>query len=197
MPSPLRWRISGMFTEACSCAPPCGCNFGLASSPHDFCYTLFAYAIKTGTYRTVKLDGLILAHAKAQGGSIWYIDRRATPPQAAALRAIATRIAPSTSTVIPAVITQEVTERGSRLQIEGVGGFDNTFLVGLDGKTPIVVLNNATFNLKRSIKGQTDKFRYKDQLGSRIDYTGTNTNTGEFEYDQSTRRFFGGMSPRR
>jgi hypothetical protein len=197
-----RWQISGMFTEACSCAPPCGCNFGLAPSPHDFCYTIFSYGIKTGQYDSVKLDGLTITCAKAQGGRVWYIDRRATPEQAAALRAIAERIVPMrrgrrdagvryAEAMLPAMIVHEVNERGSRVQIEGAGDFDNTYLIGLDGKTPIVVLNNATFNLKRAIKGRTGTFRYKDRFGNEIDFKGTNTNTGEFEYDQDTRKFLG------
>src|SRR5436190_12535645 len=89
-----RWHISGMFTEACSCAPPCGCNFGLSPSPHDFCYTIFSYGIQSGEYDGVSLDGLTITCAKGQGGRVWYIDRRATPAQAAALRAIADRILP-------------------------------------------------------------------------------------------------------
>jgi hypothetical protein len=201
-PAPLRWHISGMFTEACTCAPPCTCNFGLGASPHNFCYYLLSYAIKTGKYREVKLDGLIIACAKGQAGAVWYIDRRATPPQADALRAIADRIVPiqqgkqaspyePARTVIPAIITQEVTERGSRMRVEGAGEFDNTFLIGLDGKTPIVVLNNATFNLKRSMKGRTGTLRYSDQFGNSLDFKGTNTNTGEFEFDQDTRKFLG------
>src|SRR5437667_12570412 len=84
-----RWHISGMFTEACTCSPPCTCNFGLAPSPHDFCYSVFSYAIKTGEYDGMPLDGLTLTCAHGQGGYVWYIDRRATPAQAAALRAIA------------------------------------------------------------------------------------------------------------
>jgi hypothetical protein len=197
--SPPHWHISGMFTEACTCSPPCTCNFGLSPSPHDFCYTIFSYGIKTGQYDGVSLDGLTFTGAKGQGGQVWYIDRRATPAQAAALRAIADRIIPVKAgrdpegkyakAVVPATITQEVTGRGSRLMIEGAGGFDNTFLIGLDGKTPVVVLNNATFNIKRSMKGQTGTFRYKDRFGNSLDFHGTNTNTGEFEYDQDTKRF--------
>ena len=94
-------------------------------------------------------------------------------------------------TVIPAAITQEVTDHGSRLEIEGAGGFDNTFLIGGDGKTPVVVLNNTVFNLKRSLKGRTGTFRYKDRFGNDLDFKGTNTNTGEFEYDQDTKRIRG------
>ena len=199
-PPAYRWHISGTFTEACSCAPPCGCNFGQAPSPHDFCYTVFSYGIKAGEYDGVALDGLTITCAKGQAGRVWYLDRRATPVQTAALRAIADRILPVNDSgkragdrfakaVIPATITQEVTDRGSRVQIEGAGGFDNTFLLGLDGKTPIVVLNNATFNLKRSMKGKTGAFRYKDRFGNQFDFHGTNTNTGEFDYDQDTKRF--------
>ena len=200
--APPRWHISGMFTEACSCAPPCGCNFGLSPSPHDFCYTVFSYRIKSGEYDGVSLDGLTLSCAHGQGGYVWYIDRRATPAQAAALRAIAERIVPVkpgyrdspqryAQAVIPAAITQEVTDHGSRLEIEGAGGFDNTFLIGGDGKTPVVVLNNTVFNLKRSLKGRTGTFRYKDRFGNDLDFKGTNTNTGEFEYDQDTKRIRG------
>jgi hypothetical protein len=198
--SPTRWHISGMFTEACSCAPPCGCNFGQAPSPHDFCYTVFSYGIKTGEYDGVSLDGLTITCAKGQAGRVWYLDRKSTPAQMAALRAIANRILPVqdfrkgadgrfAKAMVPATLTHEVTDRGSRVQIEGAGGFDNRFLMGLDGKTPIVVLNNATFNLKRSLKGQTGSFRYKDGFGNQFDFHGTNTNTGEFEYDQDTKRF--------
>ena len=84
-----------------------------------------------------------------------------------------------------------MTDHGSRLEIEGVGGFDNTFLIGGDGKTPVVVLNNTVFNLKRSLKGRTGTFRYKDRFGNDLDFKGTNTNTGEFEYDQDTKRIRG------
>ena len=77
------------------------------------------------------------------------------------------------------------------MRVEGAGEFDNTFLIGLDGKTPIVVLNNTTFNLKRSMKGRTGTLRYSDQFGNSLDFKGTNTNTGEFEYDQDTRKFLG------
>lgn len=200
--SPVRWHISGMFTEACTCAPPCTCNFGLSASPHAFCSTLFSYRIQTGEYDGVKLDGLTITCAKAQAGYVWYIDRRAMPAQAAALRAIADRIIPiragdqkragrSAIAAVPADILHEVTDRGSRVQIEGAGGFDNTYLLGLDHKTPVVVLNNTTFNLKRAMKGRTGTFRYRDRFGNRIDFQNTNTNTGEFEYDQDTTRFLG------
>jgi len=201
-PAAPRWHISGMFTEACTCSPPCTCNFGMGASPHDFCYSIFSYGIKSGEYDGVPLDGLTFTCAHGQGGYIWYTDQHATPAQAAALRAIAERIVPlrhgagdtahhAAQAVVPATITQEVTEHGSRLQIEGAGGFDNTFLIGLDGKTPIVVLNNTTFDLKRSMKGRTGTFRYKDHFGNDLDFKGTNTNTGEFDYDQDTPRLRG------
>src|SRR5260370_22110106 len=55
---------------------------------------MFSYAIKSGDYDGVKLDGLVFTCAKGQGGHVWYVDRRATPEQAAALQAIAERIVP-------------------------------------------------------------------------------------------------------
>jgi hypothetical protein len=199
-----RWHIKGMFTEACTCAPPCTCNFGLAPSPNDFCHSIFSYGIRTGEYNGVTLDGLVLACVHGERGYFWLIDRRATAPQAAALSAIAERIIPVqrrgqktpgrlARAIRPAWITHEVTSRGSRVWIDGAGGFDNTFLLGFDGTTPVVVLNNSTFNLKRSMKGKTGVFRYKDSFGNHIDYRDTNSNTGEFEYDQNTRQFIRGV----
>ena len=41
------------------------------------------------------------------------------------------------------------------------------------------------------LKGRTGTFRYKDRFGSDLDFKGTNTNTGEFEYDQDTKRIRG------
>jgi hypothetical protein len=201
-PAAPRWHVSGMFTEACTCSPPCTCNFGLGASPHDFCYSIFSYGIKKGEYNGVPLDGLNITCANGQRGYVWYVDQRATPAQRAALRAIAARIAPlgpetadsphhHSWQMIPAAITQEVTEHGSRLQIEGAGGFDSTFLMGGDGKTPVVVLNNTSFNLKRSVKGKTITLRYKDRFGNDLDFKGTNSNTGEFDYNQDTKRFRG------
>jgi hypothetical protein len=201
-PSSVHWHISGMLAEACSCSPPCTCNFGLGAGPHDFCYSVFSYAIKAGEYDSVVLDGMMLSCAQGQRGYVWYIDSRATPAQAEALRAIAVRIAPGRHAgpgskrgyvppFVSAAITQEVTDHGSRLQIEGAGGFDNTYLLGMDGKTPVIVLNNTSFNLKRSMKGRTGTFRYKDRFGNDLDYKGTNTNTGEFDYDQDTKTIRG------
>ena len=79
-------------SEACTCTVPCTCNFGEGPSPHHFCWALFSLDIKKGNYGKLKLNGLRLAGAAAAKGFVVYLDDRATPEQAAALKAIAAHI---------------------------------------------------------------------------------------------------------
>src|SRR5712692_2419395 len=91
------WRIRGELSEACSCSVPCTCNFGARATPSRSgegpsgygCWTLYSLAIRKGRYARVKLDGLHLAGAKGGKGTACYLDDRATPEQAEALKAIA------------------------------------------------------------------------------------------------------------
>src|SRR5215472_12305137 len=52
------WQIKGSLSEACTCSVPCTCNFGEGPSPHSYCYAVFSYEIKEGSFGGVKLDGL-------------------------------------------------------------------------------------------------------------------------------------------
>src|SRR5438552_1955976 len=83
------WRIKGDLSESCSCSVPCSCNFGEAPSPNHFCWAVFSLDIKEGSYGDTSLSGLRLAGALGGKGSVWYIDERATPAEAAALKIIA------------------------------------------------------------------------------------------------------------
>lgn len=201
--SPVRWRIRGDLTEACTCSVPCSCNFGQGPSPHHYCWAVFSYGIRKGHYGNVKLDGLRLAGAVGEKGFIWYLDERATPEQAAALRAIADHIAstmepdPAAPDATPlnflgfktAPIEQVTGERSARLMIGGRGGFEADYLIGLDGKTPIKVVNNWSWNVTDCIKGKTRRFKYEDDFGNRIDVEGVNANQGKFDYTEKTKVF--------
>ncbi len=180
------WELKGNLSEACSCRVPCTCNFRSGPSPHHFCWAMFSLDIKKGHYGKVKLNGLHLAAAHADKAVVWYIDERARPKQFAALKAIARGLGYYHSE-LPAFfeaahITQVVTDKGNEVEIEGHGGFKADYVMGGDGKNPIVVENITAWNLPRSIKGRTEYLRYTDGHGNKLDFKGTNSNEGKFDW---------------
>jgi hypothetical protein len=183
------WEVQGDLTEACTCAVPCTCNFGEGASPHHYCYSVFSLDIQKGHYGAVKLDGLHLAAVHGKKSKVWYVDATASPEQAAALRAIADHIGQYQHTPT-AAITQKVGDNGNELQIGDKGGFEADYIMGLDGKTPVVVDNNTTWNIPRSIKGKTKYMRYKDEFGNKLDFRGTNSNQGKFDWTDQTEHYF-------
>ena len=196
------WRIQGTLTEACTCAAPCGCNFGQGPSPHHYCWAMFAYGIREGHYKGVKLDGLNIGAGSADKGLVFYLDERATPEQAEGLKAIVHRICdtlkPEVGEIDPslklraiktATVEQVVGEKDCSLSIEGAGEFRADYLLGLDDKTPIIVENNWSWNIQHCIKGVASRMRYKDEAGNQFDVKKVNANIGQFDYDENTKIF--------
>jgi len=184
------WEISGDLSEACTCNVPCSCNFGQGPSPHHFCWSLFSVDIQNGHYGSVSLDGLRLAGAHGNQSRVWYIDDHATPQQAEALKAIATHIDPNAKHWERAHIVQEVGEKGNKLQIGDQGGFEADYIIGKDGKTPVVVQNNTSWNIPKSVKGKTKFLRYRDAFGNKFDMAATNSNQGKFDWTDETKEYF-------
>lgn len=203
------WRISGQLSEACTCSVPCSCNFGEGPSPNHFCWALFSLDIQKGRYGRVKLDGLRLAGAAGEKGFVAYIDERADPRQAEALKAIASRMGERLREIAGAQdpkaledpslqfrgfktarIEQEVGERGNRLAIGDQGGFESDYILGIDGKTPVVVENNWSWNIGHGIKGKTKRLHYKDEFGNSFDVNATNANQGRFDWSDKTPIYF-------
>lgn len=99
MATNITWRISGEYFETCSCTYVCPClPTNLAGQPSKgHCYFAMAFAIGTGRYGDLSLDGLgfaLVGHTPgvmAQGN--WsvgvIVDQRAGAEQAQALTAIA------------------------------------------------------------------------------------------------------------
>jgi hypothetical protein len=198
-----RWHIRGELTEACTCSVPCSCNFGQGPSPNHYCWALFSYGIRRGNYGKVKLDGLQLAGAAGEKGFVIYVDQRATPEQAEALKAIAQHIG---STMQPppgqppdesmklldvktAAIEQVVGDKSCRLALGDVGGFQADYLLGIDDKTPIVVENNWSWNVTHCIKAKASRLHYKDEFGNAFDVRDVNANQGKFDYTEKTKIF--------
>lgn len=184
--SPVHWEIKGDFSEACTCAVPCACNFGQGPSPHHYCHSIFSFSIESGHYGTLTLDGLHLAGVHGEKSKVWYIDGRATPEQAKALEAIAARLSREAYQYATAEITQKVGESGNYLEIAGAGGFEADYIIGMDGKTPVVVENNTAWRIPRAIKGKTKYMRYKDKYGNKFDEEATNSNEGKFDWKDTS-----------
>ena len=198
----IGWRIQGTLTEACTCSAPCGCNFGQGSSPFHYCWAVFAYGIREGHYRGVRLDGLNIGAGSADKGLVFYIDSRATPEQADGLKDIVHRICdtlkPAKGEIDPSLklraiktadIEQVVGDKSCSLDIAGAGEFQADYLLGLDDKTPIIVENNWSWNIRHCIKGKASLMRYKDEFGNKFAVKHVNANIGEFDYDENTKIF--------
>jgi hypothetical protein len=188
-PENSHWEIQGDLTETCSCAVPCTCNFGSGPSPKHYCHAMFSIAIESGHYGDTKLDGLHLAGVHGGKSKVWCIDSNATPDQAAALRAIADHMLKSEH-VETAAITQKFDDKSNLVKIGDKGGFEADYIIGLDHKTPIVVENNTSWNVKRSIKAKSKYVRYKDEFGNKLDFKGTNSNQGKFDWTDQTEKYF-------
>lgn len=203
------WRLSGDLAEACTCDPPCTCNFGADPSPHKFCYAIYSIDIQKGNYGDVTLDGLRLAGGNAAKGNLWYIDARATAPQEKALKEIANQMHEKViaywKSVDPKIvedpqfrhlgfrkakITQSADEKGSSLAIGDAGSFECDYILGIDGKTPVVVENNWSWNIQHGIKGKTRRLVYKDEFGNEIQAEHSNANQGKFDWSDQTPLYF-------
>jgi len=187
------WELIGNLSEACTCQVPCGCNFHSSPSPHHFCWAMFSLDIKKGHYGKVKLNGLHLVGAHGDKAVVWYIDRRATPRQFTALKSIAGGLGyhgDLPNFFEAAQITQQVTDQGNYVEIEGHGGFKANYLMGLNRKKPIMVENITAWNLARSIKARTEYLKYSDVYGNKLDFKGTNSNQGKFDWTDKTKQYF-------
>ncbi len=203
------WRISGDLSEACSCSVPCSCNFGEGPSPNHFCWALFSLDIQKGRYGKVPLNGLRVAGAMGAKGMVAYVDERANLEQAAALKAIMGQIGESATKLAGAQdpkaaqdpsmqfrgfktvrLIQEVGPKSNRLVIGDQGGFESDYIMGIDGKTPVVVENNWSWNIQHGMKGKTKRFHYKDEFGNSFDMTETNANQGKFDWSDKTPIYF-------
>jgi hypothetical protein len=207
-PSPS-WRIAGDLSEACSCSVPCTCNFGEGPSPAHTCWALFSLDIKKGRYGKVNLAGLRMAGAAAPKGFVIYLDDRAMPEQAEALKGIAAHIGERFHELVVAQdpkaaddpsmkflgfktahIQQQVGDKSNQLMIGDQGGFESDYIMGIDGKTPVVVENNWSWNIQHGIKGKTKRLHYKDEFGNEFDLNATNANQGKFDWSDKTAVYF-------
>ncbi len=99
-PKPV-WEASGTLFEACSCSVPCPCNFRQSPS-RSYCYTVYAYRLKSARYGGVKLDGLVFGGGEADKKPMGFLDARAVGDQKPALEKLALAVFGQKAVLLPA-----------------------------------------------------------------------------------------------
>ena len=196
-----RWHIKGALSEACTCNVPCTCNFGEGPSPHSFCYVVYAYEVREGQFNGVKLDGLSFGGMETAKGNALYLDSRAEGEQRAALEGVARKVMRINGDRMGGAkllgikyveIKQQYDGRSDSLDLGGAGSFKTNYIMGRDKSKPVVVVNNTEWPIHEAIKGKTQSFTIKDAYGNEYSAKNTNSNHGDFEFDEKTR--FGSLS---
>ena len=189
------WHIKGALSEACTCNVPCTCNFGEGPSPHSYCYVVYAYEIREGHFNGIKLDGLRFGATEGAKGKVIYLDARVSEEQRGALDALARKVMKVSGEhaggdkllgIKYVQIKQEYDDRHDLLDMGGAGSFKTNYIMGKDNTKPVVVLNNTEWAIPAAIKGKTEYFRIKDEYGNQHSTQGTNSNHGDFDYDENT-----------
>ncbi len=192
-PGKARWVATGTLFEACTCSVPCSCNFGEPPSPHSYCHAVYAYRLDSASWDGVDLSGLVIGGADGPRGGACFLDSRATPTQRPALKRLARAVfaqgGPGNAPDMPfvfALVTPTVSGNDLRLRIGDDGGFAARIIVGRDGKSPVVVENNAVWPVAKAIKAKTARLDFHDKTVGAISGTGTNANYGAFSFAGTT-----------
>ena len=193
-PAVTHWSIAGTLAEACTCRYPCTCQFGEGPTPGPGCRSINTFAIESGKYGGVALDGTGIAVVFGDKGNVIYVDAAASAAQKEGLKAIGAEIARKSGFRVAAVseapIGQVRTPGTTSASLGDAGGFEADMAIGLDGKSPVVVENNLDVNVARLEKGKTKHLRYRDALGNAMDGAGTNSSRGRFEWSDATPEYF-------
>jgi hypothetical protein len=95
--APVKWKVKGLYTEACNCESVCPC-YSHEPPSYDYCQGPCIWHVEQGRYGDVELDGLTVVmiqhcpgHMRDNKWKCWfYIEDRATDEQLAALTEIFT-----------------------------------------------------------------------------------------------------------
>src|SRR6266542_2363772 len=155
----MSYRVEGDYFEACNCEVSCPCIF-LGPATEERCILFLAWRVTRGEKDGIDLSGLSAVLAvdspKRMTDGGWrvalYLDERATPEQAEAMRVIFSGeaggylagVAPLFGEVTgvhtaPISLEAEGTKRG--VTVGDVLGVEIEQAVGLDGANPTVITN--------------------------------------------------------
>jgi hypothetical protein len=130
----------------------------------------------------------------AKGKAI-YLDARASNEKRSALEALARKVMKVNGDragddkllgIHYVQIKQEYDDRHDLLDLGGAGSFKTNYIMGKDKTKPVVVLNNTEWAIPAAIKGKTEYLKINDQYGNKHSTQGTNSNHGDFDYDENS-----------
>jgi hypothetical protein len=197
------WIVAGTMADACQCEVFCPCEFNSHPS-FDNCDDAAILAISKGQYKNVDLSGqkVVVVSASPQGQRLVdavgkltfariYVPRSATEEQAAALGEIVrnvfgtfvgkiARISPDEK-VVRADVAISTDSTRYTAKIPGILDLDMKPVLGGDGKSPIVVHNNAFTALGFSDVAvwQSRKYTYTAE-GKKWNYSGRSASVRTF-----------------
>lgn len=197
------WAIDGTMADACQCEVFCPCEFG-SHPTMDNCDDTAILSIDKGHYKDVDLSGqkVVVVSASPKGERLVdavghltfariYVPKAASDAQVQALQEIVrlamgsivngvAQISPDTQVErVPITITADSTQYAA--QVPGVLDVDMRPVIGGDGKTPIVVHNNAltAMGFGDVSVWQSKKYTYSGN-GKKWDYAGRSASVRSF-----------------
>lgn len=180
------WQISGHLTDVCSCNVGCPCSFG-SPPTQGFCKKLLLFDIVNGKHGDTNLSGLKFVAAAELGSWIsYYVDENASTDQKKALENVFNEALKGLAkeflgTKYVNINTHyEKNTRGG--DIPNILNLKVESVMGLDGKTPIVVVNpKSRPTIPEFTVGRSISHNFKDH-GKDWDYSGKSGYYGEFKY---------------
>ena len=76
------------------------------------------------------------------------------------------------------------------LKIGDKGGFVADYIMGIDGKSPVRVLNNWSWNMADGWKAKSRNLDYRDSFGNKYAYKARNSNIGTVDWSDKTPVYF-------
>ena len=157
------WSFKAEDIEACSCDLFCNC-YWTTTPQHGFCRFNMAYKISEGHYGETKLDGMKFWISGDLGDDFgdgeaeivqFAFEPEATQKQVDGVLAILGELFPVTWKQVVGVerTTIEWTKEDDKAYAkrgDGKGEVEITFVLGSDGKTPVVINNLTYFGAKKN-----------------------------------------------
>jgi len=158
------YRVVGTFVDGCSCSVPCPCEF--AGSFKEGCNNIGLLVLTSGTYKGVDLAGTKMLEAGLAGTWIRvYVDASDTQREAAvALAKAAFSVYGKIEAVKNARIDFSGTDGRYKLAVDGGKIIEMTTepVLGVDGKTPIILTNVPTAFASIVMQARTIKASFHD-----------------------------------
>jgi hypothetical protein len=196
----MPYRVEGDYFEACNCDVSCPCIF-LGPATEDRCLLFLAWRVTSGEKDGIDLSGLSAALAvdspKRMTDGGWrvalYLDERATPAQADAMRAIFSGEAGGYLAAVAPLIGEVTGVHTAPISFEADGTKRGVTVgdvlevraeqsLGLDGSSPTVIANPPLMAVPQPVRqGKSTEVMHHGPWAA--SFSGRNAFITEFAYE--------------